>query len=473
MLHSPFNPRRRSACQAAFALSAWIGGLLGAAPALAMEPAAPPAMTLRQSLDYAHAHQPELLASRARATAAQFEALLPRAQWLPRLGATAQVLEGTTNNTTTSYLSSPTVDLVRIGGTPSTATGSWAPSPSTLVGVGVRQEVFDFGRISAQSRAADTLASAAQDVTRADLLDLDLSVAEAFLTVRATHSLLEAAEGAVQRATAHRDLARAGVKAGLRGPVELTRAEAELARAEVARDRAQGNLRIAQGLFAAAIGFNGAALEASGEEPSPAELPDTQKALSELEQREPRLRAALSLWRAQQERTQAIGAEMRPDLFFSASVNSRAGGATPSGNAPVPPGGGWLPDVPNWDALLVLNWPLYDPLVSARREASRQQEAVRRAEVDALEERLSVVMRQRLTEAQVARAALPALERSATAAQANLEQAEARFKAGLATSVELADAEALLTEAQNQLALGRFDEARARARLARALSEAL
>ena len=84
-----------------------------------------------------------------------------------------------------------------------------------------------------------------------------------------------------------------------------------------------------------------------------------------------------------------------------------------------------------------------------------------------------MVMRQRLTEAEVARAALPALERSLTAAQANLQQAEARFKAGLSTSVELADAEALLTEAQNQLALGRFDEARARARLARALSEAL
>lgn len=472
MLRPPFPPRRRPARRAALALGAWLGGLLGA-PALAVEPAAPPTMTLRQSLDYAHAHQPELLASRARATAAQAEALLPRAQWLPKLGATAQVLEGTTHNTSTSYLSTPTVDLVRIGGTTSTTTGSWAPSPSTLVGVGVRQEVFDFGRISAQSRAADSLANAAQEGSRAELLDVDLSVAEAFLTVRATHALLEASEGAVQRATAHRDLARAGVNAGLRGPVELTRAEAELARAEVARDRAQGNLRIAQGLFATAIGFDGPALDASGEEPSAAELPDTQKALAELEQHEPRLRAALAQWRAQQERTRAIGAEMRPDLFFSASVNARAGGATPSGNAPVPPGGGWLPDVPNWDALLVLNWPLYDPSVSARREASRQQEAVRRAEVEALEARLSAVMRQRLTEAQIAHNALPALERSSAAAKANLEQAEARFKAGLATSVELADAEALLTEAQIQLALGHFEEARARARLSRALSEAL
>lgn len=471
-----FDPPARSVWRALLVLGTWVGGLhgaraLGAEPTPA--PAAPPSMTLRQALDYARTHQPELLTARARTAAVQAEALLPRAQWLPRVGLTAQVLEGTANNTSTSYLASPVVDLVRIGGTTSTATGTWSPDPSTLVGVGVRQEVFDFGRISTQGRAADSLVNAAQEDTRAQLLDVDLSVAESFLAVQATHALLDAATGALQRATAHRDLAQAGVKAGLRSPIEQTRAEADFARADVGLERARGNLRIAQGLFAATLGFNGPVLDASGPEPTLAELPDPQRALTQLEEREPRLRAAISALRAQRERTRAIGAEMRPDLFVSASVNARAGGAAPSGGAPIPPGGGWLPDVPNWDALLVLNWPLYDPAVSARREVSRQQEAVRQAELDALKERLGALMQQRLAEAEVARAALPALERASTAAQSNLAQAEARFKAGLGTSVELADAEALLTEAQIQLAIGHFDEARARARLARALSEAL
>ena len=50
---------------------------------------------------------------------------------------------------------------------------------------------------------------------------------------------------------------------------------------------------------------------------------------------------------------------------------------------------------------------------------------------------------------------------------ANHEQAEARFNGGLGTAVELSDAEALLTDAQIQLAVGQFQLV-ARARSARA-----
>jgi outer membrane protein TolC len=72
----------------------------------------------------------------------------------------------------------------------------------------------------------------------------------------------------------------------------------------------------------------------------------------------------------------------------------------------------------------------------------------------------------------VATAALPALQRAVDAAQANHAQAEARFNGGLGTAVELSDAEALLTDAQIQLAVGQFALSRARARLARVLAEA-
>ena len=54
----------------------------------------------------------------------------------------------------------------------------------------------------------------------------------------------------------------------------------------------------------------------------------------------------------------------------------------------------------------------------------------------------------------MAKDALPALERAVEAAHANYDQADARFKAGLGNGVELADAEALRTQAEIQLALG-------------------
>ena len=66
-------------------------------------------------------------------------------------------------------------------------------------------------------------------------------------------------------------------------------------------------------------------------------------------------------------------------------------------------------------------------------------------------------MQQGYEAVQVAQAALIGLQRAVDAAHANYAQAEARFKAGLGTSLELADAEAVRTETEIQLAVGRYD----------------
>jgi len=64
---------------------------------------------------------------------------------------------------------------------------------------------------------------------------------------------------------------------------------------------------------------------------------------------------------------------------------------------------------------------------------------------------------------------VPALERALVTARANHDQAEARFTGGLGTAIELSDAEALLTDAEIQLAIGTFQRSRAHARLERVL----
>ena len=77
-------------------------------------------------------------------------------------------------------------------------------------------------------------------------------------------------------------------------------------------------------------------------------------------------------------------------------------------------------------------------------------------------------MQQAYVAVDVAQAALVGLERAVDAARANYAQAEARFKAGLGTSLELADAEAVRTDAEIQLAVGQLRRAaRPRASLAR------
>jgi outer membrane protein TolC len=430
------------------------------------------AISLHEAIAYARAHQPSLAAARARVTVALEQAQLPRAAWTPRVVAGAELLAGTNNNTTTSYGGPLGIDVPRIGGTAANAPASWSPEPSSLAGVGVRQEIYDFGRLSAQAQALDLFARAAEEDAQLVELDLTLYVEESFYGVAAAHAVLTASEAAVERANAHRDLARAGVDAKLRPPIDLTRAEADLARCEVDRVRATGALTTAQAALAAAIGAPDAAIDSGADDVSYPVAPPLDVVDSELDRRDPSLRAALAALNAQRAATRSIERELLPDFSLSASITGRAGGAAVA-NQPTPAGDGFVPSVPNWDAMVVLSWPLLDRAVNVRAETSRRIEHVRTAELDAQRQKLRGVGTQAYVDLQVAQRALPALQRAVDAGRANEQQAEARFKGGLGTIVELTDSEALLTDAEIQLAIGQFQWSRARARVARAAAEAV
>jgi outer membrane protein len=436
-------------------------------------PAPSRSVTLSEALSYARAHQPAIRVALSRVRERVEEAKIPSGRWLPRVAVTAQLYAATANNTTGTYLDPPYMDMPRIGATPATATGSLQPYPSTLAGAGITQEIFDFGRIAAQRAAGDALAKVESHAADAARLDVEFGVEEAFFSVLAAKSVVTASDQAYERSRIHRDLARAGVGSGMRSPIELTRAEADLARFDVGRIRARGGLSVAQAVLAAAIGAPDPAVDAGGEAPHPADMPALAQAIAQAEAHDPVLLEALSQLQASEARTRAIGAELRPDLVGTGTFSGRAGGAQPSGNAPIPSGGGWIPDVPNWDIGLVLSWPLFDGTIAARQDAARAQEQVRRDEMDVAHEQEIARVRQTFVAVQVARSALVALEQENTAARANYDQADARYRAGMGNAVELADAEAVRTDAEIELALGQFELARSRAAFGRAIAEGL
>jgi len=431
-------------------------------------------ITLAEALAYARAHQPAVRAALARIQQEKASAQVPRAQYYPIIGATAQLLEGTTNNTTASYLNTPFLDLPRIGGTAATTAdgATFRPHASTLAAIGGAQEVFDFGRIAAEAAAADARVTVAGHAAQAVDLDIALNVEEAYYAVYAAKAILQASEDAYARSLVHRDFAKAGVKSGLRSPIELTRAEADLSRFDTGRIRARGGLAAAQAILAASVGSPDLTLDTADETPTAASLPALSEALRIAGTKDPRLQEAIARLRSQELETRAVGALLRPDIQLSATLSGRAGGATPS-NAMDPSGSGFVPNVPNWDAALILSWPLLDPTINARQRASRATEEVRRAQIDSVRQQVVAGVEGAYVEVAVARDALPSLRHELEAARANYDQADARFKAGLGTSVELADAEALRIDAEIQLAIGTFELAKARAAFGRAIAEGL
>jgi outer membrane protein len=428
------------------------------------------AMTLDEALVFARLHQPVLRRALARVAAAAADTRIARAQWLPSLGATIQVFEGTANNTTGSYLGVSEVDIPRIGGTRVSSTGSWSPSSSSVAAIGAAQEVFDFGRIAAQAAIADLAYETERHTADAERLRVDLLVREAYFGVHGARAILRAAEDAYQRSRIHREMAVATVKSGLFAPIELTRAEADLARFDVGRIRATGALSTAQAVFAAAVGVDDLLLDAAGQPPSDTRAPPLEEGLKQAVERDPVLQTARSRVIGAEAVTRAIGAELRPDLALTATFSGRAGTATPSSGS-LSDQYGPLPMVPNWDVGLVLRWPLYDSVISARRQAAASREEVARADVSVLSQRETAAVQQVYVLLDIARAALTGLEESVRAARANYAQADARFRAGLGTSLELADAEALRTDAEIQLAVGQFEALRQRAVLTQLIAE--
>jgi len=330
--------------------------------------------------------------------------------------------------------------------------------------------VFDFGRIAAQAAVADVAYEGERYRADAERLRIELLVKEAYFAVHGARAVLRAAEDAYSRARAHRDMAAAAVKSGLHAPIELTRAEADLTRFDVGRIRASGGLDTARVLFAAAVGVGDRMLDAAGEPPPLRPAPALDAGLQRAIERDPVLQEARSRVRGSEALTRAIGAELRPDLALTASFSERGGAATPS-SGPLSPDYGPAPVVPNWDVGVVLRWPIYDPVVAARRDAAAKREDVARADLAVQAQQETAAVQQGYLAFEVAQAALVGLQRAVEAAQANYAQAEARFKAGLGTSLELADAEAVRTDAEIQLAVGRYETLRARAFLTRLFAE--
>jgi outer membrane protein len=442
---------------------------VGAGPVL---PASgkPRVMSLPDAIAYARQYHPSLQSALARVTAAQADARVPRAQWLPNLGAVAEVLEGTTNNSTASYVATSGVPLPRIGATSVNSTG-WSPSPSSLAGVGANQELFDFGRIGAQAGAADAAITVEKLNAVSQRLRLDLLVKDAYFAVLGARAILRAAEDAFSRSRIHRDMAQAGVQNGLRAPIELTRAEADLTRFDVARVRAAGSLEEAQVVYAAAVGVPDPVLDADQGSPQ-SDPPPLPEVMRDVARRDSEIRVAQARVGLQAATTEALGVLTRPDLSLTGSLSGRAGGAKGTNGQSLTLDGG-LPQVPNWDVGVVLRWPLYDPVLAALRDASATREKVARADLAVTVQAEVAAIRNAYVSLDVARAALVSLNKAAEAARANYAQADARFRAGLGTSVELADGEALRTDAEIQVAIGEFQVARARAIVARLIAEEL
>jgi outer membrane protein TolC len=439
-------------------------------PSASTEPVPARRMSLDEARAFARSHHLRLVAARQRLVATQHDADVPGAQWLPRIGGMAQIVGSTANNSTTTILGTSAVDLPRIGGTRMDPNPDLQPYPSTAVALGVRQQLFDFGRVAAERNAALLAGEVERFRVAGTALDVDFGVEQSFFAVLAAIAIEEASRGAYDRASQHRDLARANVNSGMRPPIELTRAEADAARYEAGLMRARAGVHVARSVFAVAVGIDDVELDAAGSPSELTTLPPLATLLGKAATA-PNVLEGRARVEAQRAATKALDAQTRPNVTATASLSGRAGGAPPTTGS-LPAGEGWIPGVPNYNVGVVFTWPILEPIWDRRADASRAREQAFASEAEAGLRSQRGAISMAYQDAVVSQQTLGALQRGADAGRANYDQAENRFRVGLGTSTELADAQALRTESDIQLAIGRFQVARTRAALERAIAEA-
>ncbi len=322
----------------------------------------------------------------------------------------------------------------------------------------VQWPIYTGGRLDALERAARIEATASGDDVRTARQDLALEIARAYWTLVSASASVAVVEESVRRVNAHLQDVRNQLASGLVPPNEVLNIEAQESRQRMLAIQAHGSRDVAEADLARFVGAApGTAIEpAAALDPPPPETlaPD---ALVEAAKRQRPERAALvKRATAAAERRRAAAAELKPAIAIGGGFDY----ARPNPRI-FPHEERWRA---SWDASVNANWPLFDG-GRARSEVAEAAALIRATEARLadLDAALAVEIRQRLTELESSRAAIEAAAdavRSATEARRVIGE---RFRAGVATSTDVLDAQVVVLQAE----LDRT-QAIAGARLARA-----
>jgi outer membrane protein TolC len=433
----------RRACAIALLCALTAPGWAHAQPA-AQQDTALLLFTLEGALQYAVDHYPTVKAAVEQLNASSAGVNVARAAYLPHLDSLWQSNRATANNIFGQVLPQSVIPAMT-GPVVSSASSQsvWGSATGALFS----WEPFDFGLRRATVRNAEAAVAGARANQALTRLEVQGAVGAAFLAVVAAEQAGVAAEADVER----RDVLARAVHTladnQLRPGADASRADAERAAAQTRFIEAREALVLARLTFARTLGLAGddVTVNVAGLlAPVPATVPPSAAApahpLALVRQ------AAVDLARSEED---VLSRTDRPRLFLQSSVFARGSGANFDGSLDGDVDGLGL-DRANWAAGVQVVFPnLFDfASLRARRAGAA---ASTRAEGARHDEALLIVTHlQRAATARVdaARAIAANTPVQLAAAQQSETQARARYEAGLAGIVEVADTQSLLAQAE-------------------------
>ncbi len=433
-------------------------GTITVAVALAMSAGAgaqTPPLHLAEAVTSAWMRYPGMTAAQQAATLAVAQADLARTAFWPNAGLAAQWDRATDNATLGLSFASP---LPGISGTVPASDYSQRSAWTSAAGLYFTWEIADFGRRAANVRYFQNLAQQAGDQATVVRLQVGAHAADAYLTVLAAGQQVRVRTADVRRWADLAKIVEALVGQQLRPGADRSRAQAELAAARIRASDAGRDLESARASLAEALGLAPgqplpplAALTGL-----PPEVPARNRATP------PQVRVRQDAVAAAQAQQKEVARSALPRWYALGSAYGRGSGVLAAGR--LAPGlTGLAPTTAaNWAVGLGVDFSF------TRWRAQRSQSVAAKAQLTQEQ------ARQRQTEGQLHRAqqqaaadwnAARTVARESpiglAAAQAGERQARVRYQTGLASLVDLANAEQLLAQADSDNALGQLQVWRA------------
>ena len=324
--------------------------------------------------------------------------------------------------------------------------------------------IYTAGRLDALERAARIEATASSDDVATARRDLALEIARAYWALVSASASVSVVEESVRRVDAHLQDVRNQLASGLVPPNDVLTVETQESRQRMLAIQARGNRDVAAAELARLVGIApGTAIEAAADlEPPPPEPIAIEALVDAAKQQRPERAALVKRVEAAAERSRAAAAGLKPTMAVGGGVDY----ARPNPRI-FPREARWRT---SWDASVNANWPLFDG-GRARAEAAEAGALARAVQerLADLDAALAVEIRQRVTELDSSRAAIDAAAdaiRSATEARRVVGE---RFRAGVATSTDVLDAQVAILQAELDRTQAIANARVARARLDRAL----
>jgi outer membrane protein len=366
---------------------------------------------------------------------------LARTAYLPQADFLAQANRATRNNVFGMLL--PQSTLPGISGPPlaeNSMTNVWG----TAVGFLVSWEPFDFGLRAAKVNAAAAHQRLAEAALTRTKFEIAAGTADGFLTVLAAEQTVRAAAAAVARAKTLEEIVGAQVKAELRPGVDAMRTRAELAMAEAQQIQAEQAVAMAKASlsqyvmtadFAAAPG---ALLDAP---------PAAILAQADLRAHPVAKERSASIEEAQAKQ-KILDKSYYPKFNLQGSTYARGTGANPNFTT----GGafsGLGPNIVNWGTGLTVTFPAMAlPGLRIQRGIEASQTRAEQMRLEQVVQDLAARLARANAQLAGARRLVEKIPVQLEAARSAELQATARYKAGLGTIVEVAEAQRLLAQTE-------------------------